>query len=114
MDDPSSATVGCADSGAQTETIEYMQAWQCIGCGKLDGPQSCVGICQDHRVSLVYASEYEELRKQLEVARADLALLADQMRQIVNTTPKHQEWKRNYEALQELARRTLDQLTSCH
>ena len=63
---------------------------------------------------LVYASEYEELRKQLEVAQADVALLAAQMRQIVNTTPTHEEWKRNYHALQELARRTLEQLTNCH
>ena len=112
MDDPSSATV--PGEPASADMIEYMQAWQCIGCGKIDAPQSCVGICQDHKVFLVYASEYEELRKQLEVARADLALLAAQMRQIVNTTPKHQEWERNYHALQELARRTLEQLTNCH
>jgi len=94
--------------------VEYMQAWQCIGCGKIDAPQGCVGICQDHKVFLVYSSEYEEMRKQLEVAQADVALLAAQMRQIVNTTPTHEEWKRNYHALQELARRTLEQLTNCH
>jgi hypothetical protein len=92
---------------------EYMQAWQCIGCGKIDAPQACVGICRDHKVLLVYASEYEEVRKQLEVAQRDVALLAAQMRQIVNTTPKQQEWERNYHALQELARRTLEQLTNC-
>ena len=33
--------------------IEYMKAWQCIGCGKLDGPQDCIGICQDRKVELV-------------------------------------------------------------
>ena len=92
--------------------IEYMQAWQCIGCGKIDAPQGCIGVCQDRKIFLVYASEYEELRKQLEVAQRDVASLAAQMRQIVNTTPKHQEWERNYHALQGLARRTLEQLAS--
>ena len=93
---------------------EYIQRWQCTGCGKIDDPQSCVGICQDHKVFPVYASEYEELRKELEVAQADLALLSAQMRQIVKTTPKHPRRERNYHALRELVRRTLDQLTNCH
>jgi len=25
---------------------ERMTAWQCIGCGRIEGAQPCVGICQ--------------------------------------------------------------------
>jgi len=34
-----------------------VKAWQCIGCGKIDAPQTCIGICQDCRVEFVYAFE---------------------------------------------------------
>jgi hypothetical protein len=90
--------------------IEYMKAWQCIGCGKLDGPQDCIGICQDRKVELVYASDYDELSKQLAVVQADIAALAAQMRQIANTTPRNGEWERSYRALQDRARHALEVL----
>lgn len=77
-----------------------MQAWQCIGCGKIDGPQNCVGVCKDRKVELVYAGDYEALRKELESAQAMIAILAAQMRQIVHTEPHPQQWERSYRALQ--------------
>jgi hypothetical protein len=39
---------------------ETVKAWQCIGCGKIDAPQTCVGVCQDRKVEFVYASEHME------------------------------------------------------
>ncbi|HEX5127243.1 MAG TPA: hypothetical protein VFW00_10930 [Rhodocyclaceae bacterium] len=86
---------------------EYMKAWQCIGCGKIDGPQNCIGICQDRKVELVYAADYEALNGQLGAARAAIALLMAQMRQIANTTPRNNEWERSYRALQARARQAL-------
>ena len=38
--------------------MDTIKAWQCIGCGKLEAPQNCIGVCQDRRVELVYAAEY--------------------------------------------------------
>jgi hypothetical protein len=38
-----------------------MQAWQCIGCGRIDGPE-CLGICQDREVELVYAEERDRVQ----------------------------------------------------
>jgi hypothetical protein len=38
---------------------DYVKAWQCIGCGKIEAPQICIGICQDRKVQFVYADEYE-------------------------------------------------------
>jgi hypothetical protein len=25
---------------------DYVKAWQCIGCGKIEAPQTCIGVCQ--------------------------------------------------------------------
>ena len=47
---------------------EYMKALECIGCGKLEGPRPCIGVCQDQIVELVYAYEHRDA-----LARAELA-----------------------------------------
>src|SRR5262252_1688753 len=44
----------------ETSNVERIKAWQCIGCGRLDGPQPCLGVCQDRKVELVPASAYDE------------------------------------------------------
>jgi len=36
-----------------------MVVWQCIGCGKIEGPQACIGVCQDRKVEMVYASVHD-------------------------------------------------------
>mgnify|MGYP003298961436 CR=1 FL=1 len=40
---------------------DAIDAWQCIGCGRVEAPQNCVGICEDRRVKLVHASAYAAL-----------------------------------------------------
>lgn len=87
---------------------ERMKAWQCIGCGKLDGPQNCIGVCQDRRVELVYATDYDKLQRQLDEAHAVIAALSAQMREIVNTTPRSEQWERSYRALQARANSALE------
>jgi hypothetical protein len=48
---------------------DYVKAWQCIGCGKIEAPQTCVGVCQNRKVEFVYAFEHEAALARLEVAR---------------------------------------------
>ena len=79
---------------------ERLKAWQCIGCGKIDAPQPCIGICQDHKVELVYADEYDRLLAQIKGLEAVVRIL-------VQTTPREGEWERCYRLLQERARRLL-------
>ena len=38
---------------------DYLQAWQCIGCGKLEAPQTCIGVCRDKKVFLVGKDEHD-------------------------------------------------------
>jgi hypothetical protein len=86
---------------------DYVKAWQCIGCGKIEALQTCVGICQDRKVEFVYASEHEETLTELAVARRQAGALEALVRRLACTNPRANEWENSYRALQERARATL-------
>ncbi len=79
----------------------HIKAWQCIGCGKIEAPQTCIGVCQDRRIELVNADEYR-------AAQARIKELETLIRQLALTTPRTGEWERSYRALQTRARQTLE------
>jgi hypothetical protein len=79
---------------------ERVQAWQCSGCGKLDSDATCMGVCQDRKVVLVSAADYDEARKEIDELRLFI-------RQLANVSPRDDNWERSYKALQERARRLL-------
>ena len=85
-----------------------MTAWQCIGCGRIEGAQPCIGVCQDRRVDFVYAAEYDEMLAQMAVARRQADALAAVVRQLAFTTPHGDSWESTYRALQTRARRVLE------
>jgi hypothetical protein len=87
---------------------ERITAWQCIGCGRIEGPQPCVGICQDRKREFVSASDHDAALAQLEAACARAEALAAVVRQIAYTTPRAGEYQRTWRALQERARAVLD------
>ena len=86
---------------------DYIKAWQCIGCGKIEALQTCVGICQDRKVEFVYASEHEETLTELASARRQASVLAALVRRLACTNPHDNEWEHSYRALQEQARAAL-------
>jgi hypothetical protein len=92
---------------ATNEPIERVSVWQCIGCGKIEGPQPCIGVCQDRKVDIVYASEHEEA---LAKERRKIDALSGIVHRLACTTPREGEWERGYKALQEQARRIVKSL----
>ncbi|HZP92990.1 MAG TPA: hypothetical protein VFB20_08925 [Burkholderiales bacterium] len=88
---------------------EHVQAWQCIGCGRIEAPQNCIGICQDRKVEFVYADEHEAAMK---LVRDQMRALAGVVRQIAWITPRDGAWEQSYRALQEQARRVLASLAA--
>ena len=84
--------------------VDYVKAWQCIGCGKIEAPQTCVGICRDVRVEFVYAADYEAALARVDATQEHLATLEGIVRQLATITPRDGEWERSYRALQERAR----------
>jgi hypothetical protein len=107
---------------------EPITAWQCIGCGRIEAPQNCIGVCQDRRVEFVYAYEHAETEAELDAARAAQATalaerdravatlrsaLAERdaldalVRRLAFSRPRDGEWERSYRALQTQARAAL-------
>ena len=82
------------------EPVEPVKVWRCVGCGRIDHPQPCVGICRDEKAEIVFASDY---RKALD----RVAELEGVLKRIVHTTPRGEHWEASYRALQEQARRAL-------
>lgn len=83
-------------------------AWQCIGCGKIDAPATCIGVCQDRKTEFVYGFIYDELLEKLELAGAQAEALKVLARRLAVTTPRAGEWERSYKAFQDQARRLLE------
>jgi len=86
---------------------DYVEAWQCIGCGRIEAAQNCIGICEDRKVQFVYASEHQHAQAELAAARARLDDLLGFARRLAWTTPRAGEWEHSYRALQQEARRLL-------
>ena len=79
--------------------IARRKVWECIGCGRIDDPQPCVGICRDRKVEYVLAADHD-----LAMAR-----LLDVVRVIATTTPRPGEAERHWKALQQRARKALEE-----
>lgn len=79
---------------------ERVRAWQCAGCGRLDSDATCMGVCQDRKVVLVSAADYDEACRE----RDELRLFVSQL---ATVSPRNGEWERSYKALMERARRVL-------
>ncbi len=80
--------------------IQTIKVWQCVGCGRVEGPAPCIGVCQDRIAELVDVSELRAVQAQVERLHALLE-------QIAHTSPRAGEWERSYRAFQEQARRAL-------
>ena len=81
--------------------IETIDAWQCIGCGRVIAERPCIGICTDKRVELVHAADYAELAWRAEQMEEVLKLIA-------TITPKPDRLDASWAALQQRARAVLD------
>ena len=73
--------------------VERIAGWRCIGCGKVDAPRPCIGVCQDRPVELVQAGDYDALRAHAEQLEAFAKLIA-------HLTPREGEWEASWRALQ--------------
>ena len=52
------------------------EAWQCMGCGRLESQQTCIGVCQDRKVEVVSAADYDGAMAELDALRLFIRQLA--------------------------------------
>jgi hypothetical protein len=101
------------DAPKDDESVsEPIPAWQCIGCGRIEAPQTCIGICQDRRVEFVYASELAETERDLAAVSGQRDALFALVRRLAWSHPRADEWERSYRALQSQARTLLTDVGS--
>ena len=88
---------------------ERISVWRCIGCGRIEGPRPCIGVCEDRKDSVVFASDHEREVGQL---RGQIQNLAAVLQQIAYTTPRDGQCERTWLALQTRARSLLNALAN--
>ena len=88
------------DIPQSADEVERIHGWRCIGCGKVDAPRPCIGVCQDRKCELVLAGDYDAL---LALAKRQAAVLS----LIAAVTPREGEIAATWSALQRRARDVL-------
>lgn len=83
---------------------EYIQAWQCIGCGKIEAPQTCIGVCKDRKVYFIGRDEHEAALAEIARLRAQLGQAATMLLRFERAKPRQGQWEASWQALQEQVR----------
>lgn len=91
---------------------DYIQAWQCIGCGKIEAPQTCIGVCRDRKVFFIGKDEHEAVLAENARLRARLADAAARLLRFERATPREGQWESAWRALQEQVREVRAILTA--
>jgi hypothetical protein len=92
--------VSLPDSLEPMDLADTINVWECIGCGRIDHPQPCVGVCTDRKAEYVRAADYAAVFDRMET-------LEGLLRRIAFTTPRAGEFEAAWRALQRDARRAL-------
>ena len=97
-----------------THDDEYegrVQVWRCIGCGRIEGPQQCIGVCQDRKVELVEMEVHARALAEVEDLRREVDGLLALVRRLATVTPREGTHEQTYLALQAQARTLLTGLS---
>src|SRR5208337_692460 len=103
--DPMRHTAAKSEIASATPLI--VEAWRCIGCGRIEAPQPCIGVCEDRKVRLVDAADHEAALMLLREAEERAAALEGLVRRLAQTRPRAGDWEQSYKALQKEAQRAL-------
>ena len=101
-----------SDNADPVDDLQRIVAWQCVGCGRIEAPQACIGVCEDRLARFVAAADHEEALARLQAAQQKAAALEGLMHRLTLTSPREGEWKTCYMSFQAEARRLLAELSS--
>ncbi|MDE2278291.1 MAG: hypothetical protein KGK04_01765 [Xanthomonadaceae bacterium] len=93
---------------------DYIQAWQCIGCGKIEAPQTCIGVCRDRKVFMVGKEEHECALVANQALQARLERAHAMLLRFGQAEPKPGQWEGSWRALQAQLREVLAMLATAH
>lgn len=93
------------DSAAMPAMI---QAWRCVGCGRIEAPQPCIGVCQDRKVMVVDIHEHERVLRETAQLHHRIDALRMLLARFTRAQPRGEGWADAWEQLQAQARKALD------
>ena len=92
------------------DSPEYIPVWQCVGCGRIEAPQTCIGVCRDKKVFVIGKGEHQQALEQLAELRRQLAAARSQLQRFALCTPKQDQAGQAFAALQMQVRVLLGKL----
>lgn len=86
---------------------DYVPAWQCTGCGRIEAPQPCIGVCRDRKVLLVGQDTHAKALDEIRRLRESVAAASSMLLRFAVATPRDGHWESSYRALQSQVRDVL-------
>lgn len=98
---------GTGTIGLRPAMTDYIEAWQCIGCGKIEAPQTCIGVCKDRKVFFVGKGEHDRLQQEADALRQQLEQAQRLLLHLSRTTPHEGQHLQCWLGFQQQARALL-------
>jgi len=92
----------------ETPRSPFIQAWRCVGCGRIEASRPCVGVCQDRKILLVDIEDHERALREAEQLRRRIDALRMLLARFTRARPSGEGWAESWEQLQVQARKALD------
>jgi hypothetical protein len=93
---------GVADP-AEAVAGEPFRAWLCTGCGRVEAPQACLGVCLRHPAEVVRSDRHAEALERAADADRDARALRALVRRLAWTTPREGRGDETVSAMREAA-----------
>jgi hypothetical protein len=94
--------------------MDTIEAWKCIGCGNIEAPQTCIGVCQYRKVQLVDALEHERILADLRNAQQSRQRVRNELlRRLAYATPRDGEWERSLSCFAERGKTRTERRRRC-
>jgi hypothetical protein len=77
-----------------------ISAWQCIGCGRIEAPQTCIGVCQDRKILLVAMQDHQEALDTIQQLIGEIDTQQRLLSRIAMATPRAGQWEAAWRAVQ--------------
>ena len=95
------AVLHAAGDAADVVPAEPFRAWLCTGCGRVEAPQACLGVCLRHPEEVVRADRHAEALARAADADRDARELRALVRRLAWTTPREGHGSETVAAMRE-------------
>jgi hypothetical protein len=83
---------------------EYFPLWRCVACGAMGNSDTCMGVCDHHKLEVVRSVEYADLLDEATVVMEHLKKLTTLVHRIADLPQEETKRKNSYGMLRNCAR----------